>query len=229
MLRFSHTSAIEVLVGSDKTPFTAHTDFLCEVSPFFRAACNGQFRESAEGQVHLPETEPDIFDAFLVWVYTREVTSLDLVRTDWINWPDLVSMYLLAQYLQCTGFGNAVLSAPANEASRRKGSYSSTSITALITCLSAETINLAYSLTLDKSALRRLLVALRVWDTVDSYRRDPPEPAIYQKDYVEKLPFAYLCDLTIGLETRNRYAVSDPFAKSKTTATDLFEDMAFKG
>ncbi len=49
-----------------------HKEVLCDRSEFFRAACNGQFKE-AEGVVDLPEQDPTTFKHFIYWLYTEKL------------------------------------------------------------------------------------------------------------------------------------------------------------
>ncbi|KAF7504276.1 hypothetical protein GJ744_002534 [Endocarpon pusillum] len=43
------------------------------VSPFFYGACNILFKEGLKDEVYLSEADPEVFDAFMEWVYTSEV------------------------------------------------------------------------------------------------------------------------------------------------------------
>lgn len=49
-----------------------HKELLCDRSEFFRAACNGHFKE-AEGVVNLPEQDPATFKHFIYWLYTEKI------------------------------------------------------------------------------------------------------------------------------------------------------------
>lgn len=50
-----------------------HKKVICDASDFFRAACNGGWKESTAGKVKLPEQQSDAFMIFLHWLYTGEV------------------------------------------------------------------------------------------------------------------------------------------------------------
>ena len=50
-----------------------HKRVICDASDFFRAACNGGWKESIAGEVRLPEQKPDAFMIFLHWLYTGHV------------------------------------------------------------------------------------------------------------------------------------------------------------
>ncbi|KAF4556271.1 Hypothetical protein D9617_1g081470 [Elsinoe fawcettii] len=59
-----------ILVGPAKVKFVLHTELLVSVSPFFAAALQGHFAESASQIVTLPEEKPDMFEWFVQWLYT---------------------------------------------------------------------------------------------------------------------------------------------------------------
>ncbi|KAF2758710.1 hypothetical protein EJ05DRAFT_485805 [Pseudovirgaria hyperparasitica] len=63
------TSAIITLcVGREQRLFAAHEDVLCH-SPFFQAACRGQFFESSSKRIDLPDDEPEVFSSVLEYLY----------------------------------------------------------------------------------------------------------------------------------------------------------------
>lgn len=69
LCRFGAVLTVTILVGKDKTPFQVHHDQLCEASAFFKAAFEGQFRESSEKTMDLPEEDEHLFDLFVQWLY----------------------------------------------------------------------------------------------------------------------------------------------------------------
>ncbi|PMD38048.1 hypothetical protein L207DRAFT_431345 [Hyaloscypha variabilis F] len=62
------SSIITLVVGREQRLFAAHEDVLC-ISPFFQAACRGQFMESAAKRITLPDEEPEIFSSVLEYLY----------------------------------------------------------------------------------------------------------------------------------------------------------------
>lgn len=48
-----------------------HLDQICEVSTFFKAAFNSQFREGSEKTMDLPKDDVNTVDQFIQWLYTR--------------------------------------------------------------------------------------------------------------------------------------------------------------
>ncbi|KAF2769795.1 hypothetical protein EJ03DRAFT_256699, partial [Teratosphaeria nubilosa] len=53
--------------------FTVYKNIITAHFQFFRAACNGGFKEAKEKVVRLPEVEPATFECFLQWIYTGHI------------------------------------------------------------------------------------------------------------------------------------------------------------
>jgi len=62
---------ITLVVGAEQRLFAAHEDVLC-LSPFFAAACRGQFLEAHAKRIDLPDEEPEIFSSVLEDLYTGD-------------------------------------------------------------------------------------------------------------------------------------------------------------
>ena len=63
------TSAIiTICVGPEQRLFAAHEDVLC-ISPFFSACCRGQFLESHNKRINLPEEQPEVLSCILEYLY----------------------------------------------------------------------------------------------------------------------------------------------------------------
>ena len=63
------TSAIiTICVGPEQRLFAGHEEILCQ-SPFFEAACHGQFIESNAKRINLPEEQPEILSSVLEYLY----------------------------------------------------------------------------------------------------------------------------------------------------------------
>lgn len=67
-----YLSLVTILVGPEQASFAVHKELLCDRSEFFRAACNGNFKE-AEGVVKLPEQDAATFKHFIYWLYTEKI------------------------------------------------------------------------------------------------------------------------------------------------------------
>ncbi len=63
------TSAIvTICVGHEQRLFAGHEDVLCR-SPFFEAACKGQFVEHQARRINLPDEHPEILSSVLEYLY----------------------------------------------------------------------------------------------------------------------------------------------------------------
>jgi hypothetical protein len=68
------SSIVTFTVGKEGRLFAAHEDVL-SASPFFAAACRGQFLEAQSKRIDLPDEEPEIFSCVLEYLYVRLPTS----------------------------------------------------------------------------------------------------------------------------------------------------------
>jgi hypothetical protein len=69
IVRSTLTSPIMTFtVGKEGRLFAAHEDVL-SLSPFFAAACRGQFLEAESKRIDLPDEEPEIFSCVLEYLY----------------------------------------------------------------------------------------------------------------------------------------------------------------
>ncbi|CAG8948887.1 hypothetical protein HYFRA_00002011 [Hymenoscyphus fraxineus] len=62
------SSIITLVVGREQRLFAAHEDVLCH-SPFFQATCRGQYMETANKRIALPDEQPEIFSSILEYLY----------------------------------------------------------------------------------------------------------------------------------------------------------------
>lgn len=65
---------LTVLVGEDKHEFVVSRISICTKSEFFRAACGGPWKESAEKLVRLPEANKEVFGAYSEFLRTDKVS-----------------------------------------------------------------------------------------------------------------------------------------------------------
>lgn len=66
-----------VFVGIPKTRFVVHEELLTYHSSFFRAALNGCFKEAESKTVILEDTDPQIFEFFVHWLYHQRLPTED--------------------------------------------------------------------------------------------------------------------------------------------------------
>jgi hypothetical protein len=59
---------VALTVGREGRLFAAHEDVLCQ-SPFFEAACRGQYLDAQGKRIALPDEEPEVFSAVLEYLY----------------------------------------------------------------------------------------------------------------------------------------------------------------
>jgi hypothetical protein len=146
-----------VIVGEEEASFYVHRNVICESSSFFKAALNGTFKESAEGKVILPEDDPDTFERFLQWIYTKAYnvpplaysSSEKICKQSW----HYVRLYVFAEKTHVESLKDHTICQlfTLHQPSRTTQS------------VEYECVEFAYNHTLPESALRILLVAMYVW------------------------------------------------------------------
>lgn len=85
-----------------------HENIITEASDFFRAACKGEWKESDERTVRLPEINPDVFKVYLTFLYTGEVDAdVDYEEADAPTL--LIKCFALGEMVQDVRFKNSVI------------------------------------------------------------------------------------------------------------------------
>ncbi|KAI4681853.1 uncharacterized protein J4E84_007450 [Alternaria hordeiaustralica] len=64
-----NTTMAEIIVGPKAKRFTVQLNRIVYYSPFFLAALTGPFKEAKDKVVTLPDTEANIFELFVHWLY----------------------------------------------------------------------------------------------------------------------------------------------------------------
>jgi BTB/POZ domain len=107
---------VVIKVGSSQEIFHVHKAFLCEVSPFFRAALDGAFKEALEDAMTFPEDKQETFERFLAWLYFKEyaVTSKEgsarLEDKDTENcWDDIIDDHVFADKIKAEAFDREIM------------------------------------------------------------------------------------------------------------------------
>jgi len=70
---------VTVKVGKEPSlkSFPLHKGVLSFYSGYFEAAVKGVFKEAKDGLIELPDESADVFERFVVWLYTRKVDLPD--------------------------------------------------------------------------------------------------------------------------------------------------------
>ena len=55
-----------------------HRVILCAQVPFFKAACDGNFKEAKDGIINLPEDDPEVVKYMIDYLYTRSYLGIHL-------------------------------------------------------------------------------------------------------------------------------------------------------
>lgn len=87
--------------------FTVHRHLVCANSKFFEAACSKLWAEGKENLVRLPEVKVDVFQAYLVWVYTGKVAVNREVPRRQLR--AIIDLYLLGDVLDDLLLRNAAV------------------------------------------------------------------------------------------------------------------------
>lgn len=111
--RSDYAETITVLVGPDEVSFTAHKEQICARATFFRAACSKHWREGQERVVRLPAHEPDVFLAYLHWMYTGKL-DMTLIEEPLIllnppSYLNLGKVWSFGSYIGDNRFCNTVV------------------------------------------------------------------------------------------------------------------------
>ncbi|KAK5120539.1 hypothetical protein LTR85_006195 [Meristemomyces frigidus] len=88
---------IEVIVGSGNVRFYVHENVVCSRSCFFDAALGKEWAEGVERVVTLPEDRPEVFKAYLQWLYSGRINSVK--QRDPRDYRLLSRMYALGEKL----------------------------------------------------------------------------------------------------------------------------------
>lgn len=94
-----------------KETFTVHKLFICQYSPFFDAAFNGDFEEGATQELDLPDTDPSAFSILVDWLYTQRVTPIQSDGDENPELTRLIKLWILADRFLIPRLQNETLAA----------------------------------------------------------------------------------------------------------------------
>lgn len=146
-----------MIIGEQQASFYVHRNLICKSSSFFKAALSGSFKEATEGKVILPEDDPDVFEQFVQWVYTKaynlsplaDSSSENLCKHSW----QYVRLFVFAEKAQAKKLKDQVL----------RDFFAFRQRHGNVQLLTYDCVEFAYDHTGPESGLRRLLVAMSVW------------------------------------------------------------------
>lgn len=79
------SAIITISVGREQRLFAAHEDVLSH-SPYFQVACQGQFFQTANKRIDLPDEDPEVFSSVLEYLYKGDYNprmEYDKKRNSW--------------------------------------------------------------------------------------------------------------------------------------------------
>jgi hypothetical protein len=81
------------------------------VSPFFRAALEGQSEESAVGVVNLPEESADTFERFLGWLDCKDYDIMQSVKeaNPRVYWSAIIHDHVFADKIEVEAFERNII------------------------------------------------------------------------------------------------------------------------
>ena len=139
---------ISIVVGSveSEATFIVHERLICETSEFVKRAMGGEWKESRQRLIRLPDQSPRVFHIYVQWLYLHVLPTRDDSEHSYGEYDQLARAYILGDILLDTSFRDAVIDAMLDKALTLNPGQS--------------TIELIYENTVASCAARRLLVDL---------------------------------------------------------------------
>lgn len=146
-------TTIVVRVGgpTEQRKFTILQSIATKSSKFMQTTFGGEWRESREKSVSLPETKVADFEVYLEWLYTGHVVTLDSIKA---LGATLIRLYVLGDFLVDDRFCNTVMDTLILESQRGYPRLA----------FSPADIDSAWEKTMPGSGLRKVLVDLVIRD-----------------------------------------------------------------
>lgn len=102
------TWTITIRTGKEAKEFVVIENIVTRSSKFLQAAMNRDWKEAKEKRVLLPEIETSIFEGYLQWLYTSDLTFTESVSVE------LVKFFILGDFLIDASFRHAVIDSMIN-------------------------------------------------------------------------------------------------------------------
>lgn len=171
-------------------------------SPFFKKAISGEWQESADRHVKLPEDEPAIFKIYLHFLYTGELALLPVGFEVSEEHTKLAKLYVLAEKLQ-DGEAKRTVLQTFLLSSRVGGLFSKPY------ALGPELVHIVYEGTPQGSPMRRLIVDLYTYRAEKTWITKHAEEWEWPADFYKELALNLL---------DKRTACGDPTKTCDTSA-----------
>jgi hypothetical protein len=156
-LSTSSLNTVKIWVGDKKEHWVLPEDLLCEKIDYFRAAFKGQFKESTSKELHLKTDDPEAFGFLVDWIL-KERLEFGCFRRE--QQMPLCKLYILADKLAAIDLCDDVLD------------QLSTLNESLQLPLDSKVVDLVYTKTIEKSALRAELVCQAVAVLFGGFEKD---------------------------------------------------------
>ncbi|KAL4886000.1 hypothetical protein BJY04DRAFT_213540 [Aspergillus karnatakaensis] len=106
----------DVRVGRSKRTFSTHETLARKLCGYFDKTFTEDCKDITRRTFDLPDHEPEIFNAFIAWLYfgslpKRMDNDEDDFEEGYYEWIDLAQAYHLGEQLDCPGFQNAIIDA----------------------------------------------------------------------------------------------------------------------
>ena len=208
-------------VADDLAVFLVHSGVICNVSPVFRAAFQGAFKEGEWKTLELKETPCHIVNDFVFWLYRGICPSPPKEDKEYLL--RYAMMYTFAERYEILKMKGDVLTAAAHRASKNRFTPADVSAT-----------NYVYEYTLPGDGFRRLLVCIY------AYKMDPVWfQGNKMENYYRQSPSEFVLDLVMEMG-RHKTAPGEPImfegvtfcepkiepkAEPKIGPSDVMDDM----
>lgn len=176
--RESLGAVVQVKVGPEKT-FVNHKGILCRSAAYFKAALEGEFKESKDEVLELPEDDPVVFSHFELWLYTGNILESHESVED-IGWDILTKIYLFGDARGIPELQNEAIDLYIDK-------------NHAIHEIATNQLNFIYENTLENSPLRKLLVDIM------TFRTNLSHPQWFREQVKSDYPKQFLLDLVKSL------------------------------
>ncbi|PLB48318.1 hypothetical protein P170DRAFT_448051 [Aspergillus steynii IBT 23096] len=163
---------IDIVVGVERKVYSVHEQLIRASSVFFDKVMAGEWTESRQRTVQLPDDDPEIFALYVHWLYCGTLPVFcdepDPAKND--EYMGLIKAYVLGDKLLDAEFHNAVIDAIVEE-SRSEAQDKH------LWFPGEKVIEYAYENTTERAPIRRLLVDMWAIYAKSSWLDDPEESA----------------------------------------------------